>query len=213
MLRTPPEPRKRPKQARSTLLVRSIKQACLQILEDEGPEVLTTQRIADLAGVDIASIYQYYPNKEAIIADVFGDQIEEYTEYARQRIPEIDRLSRASLEDGLARILEMEIEQHLFLYRLSPDFYRCYQASFDIHERVNELSKSMSNPSWEEWLPQFLSLHRERLRSQDVALLAKTVSLTLSGILVSVLKEEPDLLTQEAFRQELLILLLRYVCE
>ena len=72
---SPPQPRKRPKQGRSTHLVEAIQQACQQILENEGAEHLTTQRIADVAGVTIGSLYQYFPNKEAVVADVFNNKM------------------------------------------------------------------------------------------------------------------------------------------
>ena len=71
----PPRPRKRPKQSRSLMLVQAIQEACLQILEREGPDQLTTQRIADVAGINIASLYQYFPNKEAVLAEVFDEQV------------------------------------------------------------------------------------------------------------------------------------------
>lgn len=194
------------------MLVNAIKDSCLLILKNEGSDRLTTQRIAEVAGVDIASLYQYFPNKEAIIADVFEDQIERYTDKARERIPEIDKLSRVSLEDALAVIIDMEIEQHLMLYRIDPEFYRVYQSSFDVHHRVNELTKSLDNPAWDDWFPVFLSMHKEKLRGQDVEVLGKITSLALSGVLISAIAEEPELLEQDIFRNELLILLLRYLC-
>ena len=77
-----PQPRKRPKQARSLILVQAIQEACLKILQEEGAEQLTTQRIADVAGINIASLYQYFPNKEAILADGVYDVL--FTDIARQ---------------------------------------------------------------------------------------------------------------------------------
>ena len=63
-----PRPRKRPKQSRSAELVRAIREACLQILDQEGPERLTTQRIADVAGVNMALVRVHY-----VAIDVAGD--------------------------------------------------------------------------------------------------------------------------------------------
>ncbi|MFT4918666.1 MAG: AcrR family transcriptional regulator, partial [Zhongshania aliphaticivorans] len=67
MKKLPPEPRRRPSQSRSKVLVDAIIQACKQVLADEGEERLTTNRIAEVAGVTIGSLYQYFPNKEAIL--------------------------------------------------------------------------------------------------------------------------------------------------
>lgn len=207
----PPRPRKRPKQSRSLMLVKAIQEACLRILEQEGPDQLTTQRIADVAGINIASLYQYFPNKEAVLAEVFEEQIKQYTNTARERFQEIDRLSRISLEDTLAAIIEMEIEQCLLLYRMDPGFYRTYQHSFDIHRRINELTVSLENPAWEEWFPQLLAYHREQLRSEDLDTLSNVAMHALSGTILSTLAADPKRLEQETFREELLKLLLRYL--
>ncbi len=59
--------RKRPKQARSSELVSAILQAATQVLELEGAARFTTARVAERAGVSIGSLYQYFPNKAAIL--------------------------------------------------------------------------------------------------------------------------------------------------
>lgn len=207
----PPRPRKRPKQGRSQLLVQSIQQACLKILEKEGPDRLSTQRIADAAGVNIASLYQYFPNKEAILTEVFEEQIQQLTTIASKRFAQVDRLSRESLEDTLAAIIDMEIEQRLTLQRMDPAFYRAYQHSFDVHRRVSELTVAMDNPPWETWFPQFLSYHAEQLRSGDLQALGQVARLALLGAIIQAEAEDPGLLSQEGFRAELLTLVLNYL--
>ena len=207
----PPRPRKRPQQSRSVMLVKAIREACLQILNREGPDQLTTARIADVAGINIASLYQYYPNKEAILAELFEDQISDYMSAVRDRLLDIDRLSRTSMEATLAAIIKMEIERHLLLHRMDPDFYRAYQQSFDIHQRINELTVSLENPAWEEWFPRFLLYHRDKLRNEDIGLLSSIAMHALSGTITLTLASEPERLEQQAFESELLELLLRYL--
>lgn len=209
---TPPRPRKRPSQSRSMLLVEAIQQACLRILEQEGPDQLTTQRIADVAGVNIASLYQYFPNKEAVLAEVFEEQVRNYAALARARFADIDRLSRVSLENTLRAIVDMEIEQRQLLLRMEPAFYRTYQHSFDIHRRVNEMTQSMDNPGWQQWFPTFLSRHRHRLRSDDFGLLSRIALHALSGTLQEMVAEDPQCLGEATTREELLTLLLNYLC-
>ncbi len=63
-------PRKQPKQRRSEATVEVILQATARILVDFGFEKLTTNRIADRAGVSVGSIYQYFPNKQAITTEL-----------------------------------------------------------------------------------------------------------------------------------------------
>ena len=208
---SPPAPRKRPRQSRSLLLFEAIREACLRILLDEGPERLTTQRIADVAGINIASLYQYFPNKEAVLAEVFEEQVRRYTTSAMTRLAEIDRLSRVSLVDTLAAIVDMEVEQQLLLLRMEPAFYRAYQRSYDIHTRVNALTQSRDNPGWEAWFPRFLERHQAQLRSADTAALARTAMHALSGTLSSIVEREPGQLEQPWVREELLALLLHYL--
>jgi AcrR family transcriptional regulator len=59
--------RKQPKQARSTDLVAAILQAAVHVLENEGASRFTTARVAEMAGVSVGSVYQYFPNKAAIL--------------------------------------------------------------------------------------------------------------------------------------------------
>ena len=59
--------RKEPVQDRAVALRLSIIQAATYILKHDGPAKFTTNRIAERAGVNIASLYQYYRNKEALL--------------------------------------------------------------------------------------------------------------------------------------------------
>jgi AcrR family transcriptional regulator len=63
-------PRKIPRQARSLATVEVILDAAALLLVDEGYEQATTNRIAERAGVSIGSLYQYFPNREAVVAAV-----------------------------------------------------------------------------------------------------------------------------------------------
>lgn len=59
--------RKEPRQARSRATVEAIVQAGARILSDEGWAGFTTNRIAELAGVSIGSLYQYFPDKLSLV--------------------------------------------------------------------------------------------------------------------------------------------------
>ncbi|WP_316228033.1 MULTISPECIES: TetR family transcriptional regulator [unclassified Bradyrhizobium] len=91
--------RKQPKQARSTELVTAILEAAVQVLAKEGAQRFTTARVAEKAGVSIGSLYQYFPNKAAILfrlqSDEWrqtGDLLREILEDAEQ--PPLERLRR-----------------------------------------------------------------------------------------------------------------------
>jgi AcrR family transcriptional regulator len=66
--------RKEPKQARSTELVASILEAAIQVLGKEGAQRFTTARVAERAGVSVGSVYQYFPNKAAILFRLQSDE-------------------------------------------------------------------------------------------------------------------------------------------
>jgi len=59
--------RKRPSQARSAWTVDLILQAAAQVLEARGEDALTTKTVAERAGVSIGTLYQYFPNRDAIL--------------------------------------------------------------------------------------------------------------------------------------------------
>ena len=60
-------PRKQPQQTRSEQLVADILEAAIRVLVREGAYRFTTARVAEAAGVSVGSLYQYFPNKEAIL--------------------------------------------------------------------------------------------------------------------------------------------------
>src|SRR6516165_9635344 len=61
------EPRKTPVQARSAVTVEAISEATIQVLLSQGGDRLTTTLVAERAGVSVGTLYQYYPNKEALL--------------------------------------------------------------------------------------------------------------------------------------------------
>ena len=64
------EPRKLPVQARSSASVDAILEATIQVLLQVGKEQLTTTRVAARAGVSVGTLYQYFPNKSALLQAV-----------------------------------------------------------------------------------------------------------------------------------------------
>lgn len=75
--------RKEPKQARSNDLVTAILDAAVQVLEKEGAQRFTTARVAERAGVSVGSLYQYFPNKAAILFRLQSDEWRQTTEMLR----------------------------------------------------------------------------------------------------------------------------------
>ena len=71
--------RKRPKQARSAQLVSDVLTAAAQVLARDGAHRFTTARVAEKAGVSVGSLYQYFPNKEAILFRLQFDEWQQTT--------------------------------------------------------------------------------------------------------------------------------------
>jgi AcrR family transcriptional regulator len=70
------KPRKSPVQARSAVTVEALHAATIQVLIQEGLSRCTTTRIAERAGASVGSLYQYYPNRDALLAAVLEKHLE-----------------------------------------------------------------------------------------------------------------------------------------
>lgn len=96
-------PRKSPKQGRSKNLVGTILTATTRVLETAGYAKATTNRIAELAGVSIGSLYQYFPSKEALVGAILDQQIERNQKRFEAKILEVDGKSLEELIDVLVQ--------------------------------------------------------------------------------------------------------------
>jgi AcrR family transcriptional regulator len=67
------EPRKRPRQARARATYTAIVDACAQLLAVSPYDSLTTNGVAERAGVSIGTLYEYFPNRESIVAALAAD--------------------------------------------------------------------------------------------------------------------------------------------
>lgn len=109
MPQDPFSPRKEPRQARSRVLVDAIVGAAGRILPRLGFDELTTHQLAEVAGVSVGSLYQYFPTKEAIIATL----IERRAEADVARVSELlDELRGLPLREVIARTVSDMIELH-----------------------------------------------------------------------------------------------------
>ena len=74
------EPRKSPVQARSAASVDAILEATIQVLLNVGKERLTTTGVALRAGVSVGTLYQYFPNKSALLQAALKRHLDEVTD-------------------------------------------------------------------------------------------------------------------------------------
>jgi AcrR family transcriptional regulator len=70
------QPRRTPNQARGRDTVQAVLRAAGAAIERHGLDSLTTRRIADLAGISVGALYEYFPNKQAVVNALVEDWME-----------------------------------------------------------------------------------------------------------------------------------------
>ena len=103
--------RKQPRQARSTELVAAILEAAVQVLAKEGAQRFTTARVAEKAGVSVGSVYQYFPNKAAILFRLQSDEWRQTTDLLRGILEDVDRPPFERLHDLVHAFVRSECEE------------------------------------------------------------------------------------------------------
>jgi AcrR family transcriptional regulator len=122
--------RKQPKQGRSAELVATILEAAVQVLAKEGAHRFTTARVAEKAGVSVGSLYQYFPNKAAILFRLQSDEWRQTAALLRGILedanrPPLERLRtlvhafiRSECEEAAVRVA---LDDAAPLYRHAPE--------------------------------------------------------------------------------------------
>lgn len=104
-IEAPAKLRKRPRQARSVVLVDALKQTGREMLEKEGRDVLSTARLSERSGVAISSIYEYFPTMDSLVSAIFKDY---RAEAYREALESIRALPpSATLFDGIVLVLRI----------------------------------------------------------------------------------------------------------
>ena len=113
---TPKPARKPPRQSRSRLTVGAILDAAIRVLEQEGADAATTTRIAEVAGVSVGTLYQYFGNRDAILDALQDREFERATAFMLRVLAE-----RAGSPEQIARSV---IQGLLELYAACPALHR-----------------------------------------------------------------------------------------
>lgn len=101
------KPRKTPIQARSLATVNALHTATIQVLVREGLSGCTTTRVAERAGMSVGSLYQYYPNRDSLLADILEKHLDHVAEAVEQvchahRHMRVSRMAAALVSTFLA---------------------------------------------------------------------------------------------------------------
>jgi AcrR family transcriptional regulator len=112
-----PRLRRVPVQARSRARVQRLIDAADELLAEDGAEALTTTRVAEAAGVSVGSLYQYLPDKGALVEAVAGRYLSEF----ESLMAELEReaaASPAAWDDPVGRLIDSFSD----LYRERPGY-------------------------------------------------------------------------------------------
>ena len=110
-------PRKKPAQDRSRATVEAIVEAAARILVKDGYDAFTTNRVAAKAGVSIGSLYQYFPNKEALIGELQRRHVEDL-EHG------IEEMAAQPASAPLADVVRVAVERNVKSHLIDPALHR-----------------------------------------------------------------------------------------
>lgn len=106
---TSAEPRKHPRQRRSAETVTRILDAAARIFDERGYRATTTNHVAEAAGVSIGSLYQYFPNKDALLVALAEHHIDAAAQRFGERLLAL-RNEPVTLDDTVRLLLDLSVE-------------------------------------------------------------------------------------------------------
>ncbi|RFO94970.1 TetR/AcrR family transcriptional regulator [Rhodoferax lacus] len=193
-----PTPRKHPHQQRSRALVEAVAEACLRILDEEGDAALTVARIAEVSGAGVGSIYQYFPNKDAIVAMLYERVLDQETEHLLQMR---EGLVGVPLATALREILANIVRVELRLYQLNADFHLRHHAALHLGMWRGPYRTALEFTD-ATWLP-LLQMYAHEIRTPHPALAAYLLGQGLRSVIRSALQDLPEQLESPAFLDSL----------
>jgi AcrR family transcriptional regulator len=197
--------RKEPRQARAQATVHAILEATVQVLDREGLEAATTTRVAEVAGVSVGSLYQYFSHRDAIL-NALQDREFERTLRLLQ-----DVLANANLAKNPRETVSAVVQGLASLYRASPGLHRVLAIEglrVAKADRVHDFDSRV------------LAIVRHFLAATDAPIRRKSVDaaafVTLQAVRATMLAhllERPPGIDEPAIVDELVDLVLRYLVD
>ncbi|MBH5369917.1 TetR/AcrR family transcriptional regulator [Bradyrhizobium glycinis] len=189
MARKPPtNPRKKASQARSRATVDALVEATARILVREGFEKTSTNRIADVAGVSVGSLYQYFPSKEALVAAVIDRHNEAIMRLVRAAFAEVADLP---IEKAVRRLVTVVIEAH----HIDPDLHRILAEQIPRSGHLAEVEAYSHEIN--ALVRTYLERHRKEMRKLDPALAAFMCVSTIEAIAHNTVLNGAEMLSEK----------------
>lgn len=133
--------RRFPVQARAKATVEKIKKASLDLLREEGLEALNTNAIAEQAGINISTLYAYYPDKYTILYDLFDSFEETRSHYVLEKMQELTR--EGDWQEWFFQVIE-----GLADYRLKDPAGIALRRALILRPELHELDIESSKVTW-----------------------------------------------------------------
>lgn len=164
--------RKEPRQHRSKRLVADVLEAAVRVLETHGARHFTMARVAERAGVSVGSLYQYFPNKEAILFRLQSDEWQTTTDRLERILTDGSQPPADRLKDAVRFFIRSESEEAAFRGALAEaaPLYADTPEAREQFERSHRI------------LAAFLPQLRPDVQGVDLAFAVDVVSTTLSAI-------------------------------
>ena len=188
-------PRKFPSQGRAESTVEAILQAAAHILAGEGWEAVNTNRVAVEAGVSIGSLYQYFPGRDAILAEL-----------GRRHAFQIVEATRTALETTqdlpLLEAVRETIRAAIRLHEIDPALHRALE---DETPSLGPLDwRAAADVQTHQIIWQSLALRSEEMGVQDFELLAFLAATIVEGVVHASMSARPDDLKNGQIEMELI---------
>ena len=206
MLRKPrTNPRKLASQERSRSTVNALLEATTRILKKEGYDRASTNRIAEVAGVGIGSLYQYFPSKEALVAAVMD-----------RHSQEISQLIRSALAKAAARPIEVAAREFVSAaidaHCVDPKLHGVLAEQIP---RVGRRENTETNVrEGYALIRSYLEAHRDEIDVADLDLAAFVVVTVVEALTHTAVLRRPDILADgkaEHFVDDVTRLVVRYL--
>jgi len=195
-------PRKQPKQERARETVEAILTATARILVRDGLERASTNRIADQAGVSIGSLYQYFPNKQALVAALMERHIRDMYGVLEREIP---KLASLPLRRAVRELVELMIRAHA----VEPKLHRVFMEQVP---RVGPLERIVAlERRFEALVRDVLEHQRPRVRPRNLEIAAFVVIQAVEALTHAAVLYHPERLADEEFVDEAVELVVRYL--
>lgn len=195
-------PRKRPQQARSRATFDAIVEAGAQLLVEEGYHQLSTNKIAERAGVSIGSLYQYFPNKEAVVATV----VEQFAERQYEILVEgLEEVLTAPLEEAVGHLIGSLLEAK----QAEPELSRVLFGELPPLGQL-DVARHWTQRACE-LVRGALEARNEEIEPDDLELAAFVLVTSCHGVVHSTVIDRPELLDDDRLVEQTSKLVLGYL--